>query len=203
MDQQAPITSRVVIVGSGFGGLGMAIRLKQAGIDDFLVLEKADGVGGTWRANHYPGAACDVESHLYSFSFEQNPDWTRSFAAQKEILGYLERCADKYDVRRNIRFGVEVTGASFDEETALWTLETASGQRFVAQAVVSATGGLSRPSFPDIPGIERFQGKTFHSARWDEGYSLAGKTVGVIGTGASAIQIVPAIAPEVGRLHLF
>ena len=195
-------THHILIVGTGFAGLGMAIRLKQAGIDDFTILEQADGVGGTWRANHYPGAACDVESHLYSFSFEPNPGWTRAFAPQHEILAYLERCADKYDVRKHIRFGTTVTGASFDERTSTWTVETNHGP-LRARVVVSATGGLSRPSMPDIPGLKSFAGKTVHSARWDDGYPLEGKTVGVIGTGASAIQIVPAIAPRVARLHVF
>jgi cation diffusion facilitator CzcD-associated flavoprotein CzcO len=196
-------SNHVVIVGSGFGGLGMAIRLHQTGFHDFTVLERADGVGGTWRANHYPGAACDVESHLYSFSFEPNPGWSRVYPPQKEILAYLERCADKYGVRRYIRLGTAVTGASFDEATGLWTVETDKGDRILARAIVTATGGLSRPAYPQIPGLDRFRGRTFHTARWDDGYPLAGKAVGVIGTGASAIQIVPAIAPDVGRLAVF
>jgi cation diffusion facilitator CzcD-associated flavoprotein CzcO len=193
----------VVVIGTGFGGLGMAIRLKQAGIHDFTLLEQADGVGGTWRANHYPGAACDVESHLYSFSFEPNPGWTRQYAPQGEILAYLERCADKYGLRPHIRFGTAATRASFDERTGLWTVETSKGAPIVARAVVSATGGLSRPSYPAIPGLASFAGKTFHSARWDDAYPLEGKTVGVVGTGASAIQIVPAVAARVGRMHVF
>ncbi|MFT3767041.1 MAG: NAD(P)/FAD-dependent oxidoreductase [Minicystis sp.] len=195
--------NHVVIVGSGFGGLGMAIRLKQAGIHDFTVLEQDDGVGGTWRANHYPGAACDIESHLYSFSFEPNPGWSRTFAPQREILAYLEHCTDKYAIRPHIRFGTAVTGASFDEQTGLWTVETSRGDTITARAVVSATGGLSRPAFPDIPGLRSFTGKTFHTARWDDAYPLEGKTVGVIGTGASAIQVVPAIAHRVARMHVF
>lgn len=193
----------VVIVGTGFGGLGMAIRLKQAGFHDFTVLEQAGGVGGTWRDNHYPGAACDIESHLYSFSFEPNPGWTRTFAPQREILEYLERCTDKYGIRPHIRFDTAATGGSFDERTGLWTVETSRGEPITARAVVSATGGLSRPSYPDIKGLSSFAGKTFHTARWDHDYPLEGKTVGVIGTGASAIQIVPSIAPEVANLHVF
>lgn len=193
----------VVIVGTGFGGLGMAIRLKQEGFHDFTILEQEGGVGGTWRDNHYPGAACDIESHLYSFSFEPNPGWTRTFAPQREILEYLERCTDKYGVRPHIRFGTMATGATFDERTGLWTVETSRGEPITARAIVSATGGLSRPAYPDIPGLASFAGKTFHSARWDHDYPLDGKTVGVIGTGASAIQIVPSIAPRVGHLHVF
>jgi cation diffusion facilitator CzcD-associated flavoprotein CzcO len=196
-------SGHIVIVGAGFGGLGMAIRLKQAGIDDFTVIEKDDGVGGTWRANRYPGCACDVESHLYSFSFEPNPDWSRAFASQPEILAYMERCADKYGVRPHFRFNTKVTGAAFDERTGLWAVETDRGAPIVARAIVSATGGLSNPSYPDLPGLASFAGRTFHSARWDASFPLAGKRVGVIGTGASSIQIVPAIAPEVARLHVF
>jgi cation diffusion facilitator CzcD-associated flavoprotein CzcO len=193
----------LVIVGTGFGGLGMAIRLKQAGFHDFTVLEQAARVGGTWRDNHYPGAACDIESHLYSFSFEPNPGWSRTYAPQREILAYLQRCADKYGIMPHIRFNTAVTGATFDEGEGTWTVETSTGERIVARAVISATGGLSRPSYPDIEGRESFAGKTFHSARWDDDYPLEGKRVGVIGTGASAIQIVPSIAPKVGKLSLF
>mgnify|MGYP000293516851 CR=1 FL=1 len=197
------MNQHIVIVGTGFAGIGMGIRLKQAGIDDFTILEQASGVGGTWRDNHYPGAACDVESHLYSFSFEKNPGWSRTFACQKEILAYLERCADKYGIRPHIRFDTAVTGASFDEASGLWSLGTSRGETLQARVVVSGTGGLSRPSRPDLPGLSTFAGKTFHSARWDDAYPLEGKTVGVIGTGASAVQIVPAIAPRVGKLHVF
>src|SRR5579864_5400976 len=185
-----------LIVGAGFAGIGMAIRLKQAGIHDFVILERAAGLGGTWRDNTYPGIACDVPAHLYSYSFEPNPNWTRFFAPQNEILAYLERCADKYGVRSHIRFGQEVSEASFDENTGLWTVGTAEGQGFVAGVVISGSGhALSKPVFPDIPGRDDFRGKTMHSARWDHTYSLEGKTVAVVGTGASAVQIVPSIAP--------
>jgi cation diffusion facilitator CzcD-associated flavoprotein CzcO len=194
---------QILVIGSGFAGLGMAIGLKRAGIDDFVVLEQADEVGGTWRDNHYPGAACDVESHLYSYSFEPNPSWTRAFAPQSEILDYLVHCAEKYGVRPHIRFRTSAVRARFDEATASWEVETSDGQRLRARIVVSACGPLSRPALPDVPGLAAFGGKTFHSARWDHSFSLDGKRVGVIGTGASAIQIVPSIAPRVGRLYVF
>lgn len=197
------MNQHILIVGTGFAGLGMGIRLKQAGIDDFTLLEQASSVGGTWRDNHYPGAACDVESHLYSFSFEKNPEWSRTFACQREILAYLEHCTDKYGLRPHIRFDTSVTGGSFDEASGLWSLSTNKGETLRARVVVSGTGGLSRPALPDIPGLSSFAGKTFHSARWDDAYPLEGKAVGVIGTGASAIQIVPSIAPRVGKMAVF
>ncbi len=194
---------RVVVIGTGFGGLGMGIRLKQAGIDTFVILEKASSLGGTWRDNDYPGAACDVESHLYSFSFEKNPAWSRTFAPQKEIRAYLEHCADKYCIRSHLRFDAEVVAARFDEASNVWTVELANGERLEADIVVAATGGLSRPVYPDIPGLETFAGRLFHSARWDHTFDLAGKSVGVIGTGASAIQFVPQISGRTRELHLF
>jgi cation diffusion facilitator CzcD-associated flavoprotein CzcO len=194
---------QVVIVGAGFAGLGMAMSLKRAGIHDFVVLERAEEVGGTWRENHYPGAACDVESHLYSYSFEPSPRWTRSFAPQREILEYLIRCSDKYGIRPHIRFGAAVVAARFDEGASAWEIRTADGTRQRARVLVSATGALNRPSLPDIPGLGAFRGKTFHTARWDHSFSLERKRVAVVGTGASAIQIVPSIASRVARLHVF
>jgi cation diffusion facilitator CzcD-associated flavoprotein CzcO len=193
----------VLVIGTGFSGLGMSIRLMEAGLTDFIVLEQADGVGGTWRDNHYPGVACDVPSHLYSYSFEANPKWSRLFAEQHEILAYLNQCADKYGVRPHVHFRQEVTRARFDERRGVWEVATRAGDTFRARVLVAGTGGLSRPSFPDIPGRERFAGKTFHTARWDHDYSLAGKRVAVIGTGASAIQVVPSIVSQVGELTLF
>jgi cation diffusion facilitator CzcD-associated flavoprotein CzcO len=182
----------------------MAIRLKQAGIDDFTVIESADRLGGVWRDNTYPGITCDIPSHLYSYSFEPNPNWTRFFGPQKEILSYLDHCADKYDVRRHIRFGISATGAAFDEKTGLWAVQTSDGKTITARVVVSGAGhALSKPVYPDIPGRDTFQGKSMHSARWDHDHSLAGKNVAVVGTGASAIQIIPSIAPEVGRLYVY
>ncbi|MCA9679593.1 MAG: NAD(P)/FAD-dependent oxidoreductase [Kofleriaceae bacterium] len=196
-------TEHIVIVGAGFGGLGMAIKLKEAGFDDFTILDKDDGVGGTWRANHYPGAQCDVPSHLYSFSFEPNPRWSRTFPLQPELLAYLEHCADKYDLRRHLVTGAEVVGARFDEATGTWEVEVRDGRRWTARAVVAATGGLSRPKLPELPGRDDFRGPWFHSARWDHDVDLRGKTVAVIGTGASAIQVVPNIVDDVGRLLVF
>ena len=194
----------IVIVGSGFAGIGLGIRLKQAGIHDFTILERAERVGGTWRDNTYPGVACDVPSHVYSFSFEPNPEWSRFYAPQEEILAYLEHCADKYAVRAHIRFGTAATSATFDERTGLWTVKTNRGETLEARVLVSGSGhALSTPVYPDIPGRDTFEGKAMHSARWDHAYALEGKTVAVIGTGASAIQIVPTIAPKVGRMHVF
>lgn len=192
-----------VVIGTGFSGLGMAIQLRREGRDDFVVLEKADDVGGTWRDNTYPGCACDIQSHMYSFSFEQNPGWTRSFSAQPEIWEYLRRVTDTYDLRRHIRFGTEVTGACWDADESRWHVTTATGEEFTARFVVSGIGGLHIPRVPALPGIENFTGTAFHSARWDHSYDLAGKRVAVVGTGASAVQFIPRIAPEVASLTVF
>lgn len=195
--------SRVAIIGTGFSGLGMAIQLKKAGMDDFVVFEKEGGVGGTWRVNHYPGCACDVQSHLYSFSFEQNPEWSRMFAPQPEIKAYLERCAQKYRLDAHLRLNTEITAARWDDAKGLWQIKTAKGDEHTAQVLISGMGGLSVPSYPNLPGLEKFQGKTFHSQQWDHAYDLHGKKVAVIGTGASAIQFVPQIQPQVARLDLY
>ncbi|MDK9495715.1 NAD(P)/FAD-dependent oxidoreductase [Streptomyces katrae] len=193
---------RVAVVGSGFGGLGAAVRLRREGITDFVVLERADSVGGTWRDNSYPGCACDVPSHLYSFSFAPNPDWPRTFSGQPAIRAYLERVADTFGLRPHIRLGHEVLMMRWDERELRWEIETSAGS-LTADVVVSATGPLSDPKTPEIPGLAEFPGKVFHSARWDHDYDLGGKRVAVVGTGASAIQIVPAIAPRTARLTLF
>ncbi|MFC7451238.1 flavin-containing monooxygenase [Rhodococcus daqingensis] len=193
----------VTIIGSGFGGLGMAIALRRAGVEDITVLERADDLGGCWRENTYPGAACDVPSHLYSYSFEPKSDWSRRFAPQGEILDYLRHCARKYDVLRHIRFRAEVTGARFDDGENRWEVTLADGTVHRTDILVSACGQLSRPAWPSIPGIESFGGEIFHSATWNHDYDLDGKEVAVIGTGASAIQFVPQIAPRVHRLRLF
>ncbi|MEW2402752.1 NAD(P)/FAD-dependent oxidoreductase [Streptomyces sp. NPDC046862] len=193
---------RVAVVGSGFGGLGAAVRLRRAGVTDFVVLERADSVGGTWRDNSYPGCACDVPSHLYSFSFAPNPDWPRAFSGQEHIRAYLEHVTDVFRLRPHIRFNSEVQRMTWDGERLCWDIET-SGGRLSADVVVSATGPLSDPRIPDVPGIDTFPGKVFHSARWDHDYDLGGKRVAMVGTGASAIQIVPEIQPRVGHLTLF
>ncbi|CAN5603875.1 NAD(P)/FAD-dependent oxidoreductase [soil metagenome] len=198
------MTQTIVIAGSGFAGLGLAIRLKKAGIDDFVIYEKADRIGGVWRDNTYPGVACDVPAHLYSFSFEPNPRWTRLFAPQKEILAYLEHCADKYALRSHLRLGEGIRAATFDEKSGTWAVETTKGAKVEARVLVSASGhALTTPVLPNIRGIERFEGKIFHSARWDHSYSIAGKRVAVIGTGASAIQIVPNIVDQVAKLVVY
>jgi cation diffusion facilitator CzcD-associated flavoprotein CzcO len=193
---------RVAVVGAGFGGIGAAIALRKAGHTDVVVLERAESIGGTWRDNTYPGCACDIPSHLYSFSFAPNPGWTRSFPAQPEIWRYLEQVCDRFGVRRQVRCGVELTGACWDESAACWRLTTSRGE-LSADVLVSATGGLSQPSVPALPGLDEFGGSAFHSARWDHGIDLAGARVAVIGTGASAVQFVPQIQPRVARLYVF
>lgn len=193
----------VLVIGAGFAGLCMGIKLREAGREDFVILERGDAVGGTWRDNRYPGCACDVQSHLYSFSFEPNPDWTRMFAPQPEIWAYLEHCADKYQLRSKLRFGENVVEARWDDAALRWTVWTASGRRYRARVLVSGMGGLSNPAYPDIDGLADFQGPVLHSAAWDYDVPLEGRRVAVIGTGASAIQFVPQIAPQVARLSLF
>ena len=202
--QPLPAHVRVAIIGTGFGGLGAAIRLRQAGRTDFVILERADAVGGTWRDNTYPGCACDVPSHLYSFSFAPNPAWSRSFSRQPEIRALpRRRHRPATRLRRHIRFGTEVTEARWDAGAARWRLRHIARATLTADVLVSAAGPLSAPSLPDIPGLDTFPGEVFHSARWNHDYDLAGKRVAVVGTGASAIQIVPAIQPAVRRLTLF
>jgi cation diffusion facilitator CzcD-associated flavoprotein CzcO len=193
---------RIAIIGAGFSGLGMAIRLKQEGIEDFVVLERANEVGGTWRDNTYPGCQCDIPSYLYSFSFAPNPNWTRSYPLQAEIREYLQRCAEEFGVMPQIRFGHELQDASWDEAVRCWRLKTSQGV-LSADILVAGVGGLSAPSTPDIPGLERFEGTVFHSSAWDHEHDLDGERVAVIGTGASTIQFVPRIQPSVGALHLF
>jgi cation diffusion facilitator CzcD-associated flavoprotein CzcO len=201
MPRQGP--PRIVIVGAGFGGLGMAIQLKKAGIESFTILEKADRLGGTWRDITYPGAACDSPAFAYCYSFEQKTDWSRKWAPQPEILGYIEHCAQKYDLLRHIRFGSEVASARFDERAAVWRIRTAAGETIDAEVLVSAVGQLNRPSVPDLPGADRFGGVAFHSARWRHDCDLRDKTVAVIGNAASAIQFIPRIAPLAKRLYVF
>jgi cation diffusion facilitator CzcD-associated flavoprotein CzcO len=193
----------IVIVGTGFSGIAMGVLLKKAGIHSFTILEKGADVGGTWRENTYPGAACDVPSHLYCYSFEPNPDWSRSFSPQPEIQSYLRHCVEKYGLGPHIRFEQKVDGAEFDTARGTWTVRLASGETLEARALVLGNGALHIPSQPDIPGLEQFQGARFHSAQWDHDYDLGGKRVAVIGTGASAIQIVPEIAKQVSKLEVF
>jgi cation diffusion facilitator CzcD-associated flavoprotein CzcO len=195
-------THRVVIIGAGFSGIGAAVRLLQSGEDDFVVLERAQQLGGTWRDNVYPGCRCDVPSHLYSFSFALNPDWHRTYADQAEIWAYLEETAERFGVLPHIRFSHQVEEASWDERRGDWVLTTDHGP-VRARYLIGATGSLAEPAFPQIPGLARFDGTLMHSARWDGSQSLSGQRVGVIGTGASAIQIVPAIQPEVAQLTVF
>ncbi|WP_191488025.1 flavin-containing monooxygenase [Pseudomonas sp. FEN] len=193
----------IAIIGAGFAGLCMAIRLKQAGFNDFFVAEQADALGGTWRDNHYPGCACDVQSHVYSFSFAPNAHWSRQFAPQAEIRAYLERCAADFAITAHLRFGMGLSRAVFDESHQRWALDFTDGRRVSARVLICGTGGLSRPALPAIAGLADFQGKRFHSQHWDHHYALEGKRVAVIGTGASAIQFVPRIAARVAHLSLF
>ncbi|MCB9751493.1 MAG: NAD(P)/FAD-dependent oxidoreductase [Myxococcales bacterium] len=193
----------VAIIGAGFAGLCVAVKLKQAGLHDFRVFESEDDVGGTWLVNTYPGCACDIPSHLYSYSFAPNPDWSRAFSPQPEIWAYLRRVANDFALYPYIRLGTRIERARYDDETGCWRLSTSDGEQLTARVLVSAMGGLSVPSYPELPGRARFAGASFHSQRWDHDFDLSGKTVAVVGTGASAIQFVPEIAPRVARLHLF
>ncbi len=193
----------IVIVGSGFGGIGMGIALKKAGFEDFVILEKASDLGGTWRDNRYPGCACDVPSPLYSYSYELNPSWTRLFAPQQEIWDYLRGCAAKYGVDPHFRYGCQVESMEWDDDARLWTVRAAGGDRYRAHAVVWGAGVLHVPRYPDIPGLDTFGGAAFHSSCWDPAADLSGKNVAVIGTGASAIQIVPAVGRQAAHLSVF
>lgn len=205
MQQQRTSNSShaVIIIGSGFGGLGMGIQLKKAGIHDFLILEKGEGIGGTWRDNTYPGAACDVQSHLYSYSFEPKHDWSRKFGLQNEILAYIEHCTDRYDLRSHLRFNSEVVAAHFEQASGYWRVEIKDSETLFANVLITATGQLNQPAWPSISGLESFKGTQFHSARWNHQCDLTDKKVAVIGTGASAIQFVPQIVPFVRKLSLF
>jgi cation diffusion facilitator CzcD-associated flavoprotein CzcO len=193
----------VLIVGAGFAGLGMAIHLRKAGMESFLVVEKGGEVGGTWWYNRYPGCACDIPSHLYSFSFERNPDWSRMYAGQAEILEYLKGCAKRYGVAPRVRLNTPLREARWDDARDVWRAVVGNGSVIEARVLISGMGALHVPRFPDIKGMECFRGPAFHSAEWDASASVAGRRVAVIGTGASAAQIVPAIASEVDRLYVF
>jgi len=193
----------IAIIGGGFAGLGMGYYLRQAGIDSFTIFEKTRDVGGVWRENTYPGAACDVPSHLYSFSFEAHYPWSCRYGKQAEILAYAQHVAQKYDLRRHFRFGKEVAGADYDAQRGLWRVGFTDGTVFEANILISGVGQLHRPAYPDIPGMQRFTGTAFHSARWDHRYDFSNKTIAVIGSGASAVQFVPELAKQVKRLTLF
>ncbi|MGZ4192303.1 MAG: flavin-containing monooxygenase [Solirubrobacteraceae bacterium] len=193
---------QIAIAGAGLSGLGMAIALRRDGIEEFVILERAGDLGGTWRDNSYPGCACDIASVLYSYSDEQNPNWTRAFAHQPEIQAYIREVADRHEVVEHIRFGHEVLAADWDEASDQWRIETTGGA-VTAEILISAVGALADPSIPDLPGLDTFAGTVFHSARWDHEHDLTGRRVAVVGTGASAIQFVPEIQPVVGHLDVF
>ncbi len=197
-----PSHVEVAIVGSGFSGLGAAIGLKRSGRHDFVVLERAGDLGGTWRDNSYPGCACDVPSHLYSFSFAPNPAWSRAFSPQPEIQAYLQRTAEQFGVLPHVYFGAELTDATWDSDVSRWRITTRRGE-LTADVLISATGPLSEPSIPALPGLETFAGTTFHSAGWRHEHDLTGERVAVIGTGASAVQFVPHVQERAARMTLF
>ena len=194
---------RVIVVGAGFGGLGAAYELSKDGLADVTVLEKADDIGGVWRENTYPGAACDVPSNLYSYSFATKTDWGRRYAEQPDILGYIQDTADLFGLRELVRTGVEVVSAEYDDHTATWQVVTSSGEVHEADVLVPAMGQLSRPAFPKIPGLDTFVGPSFHSAEWRHDIDLTGKRVVVLGTGASAIQFVPRIRETAAHVTVF
>lgn len=201
--EPAAIQTDILIIGAGFAGIGMGIRLRAEGRQDFLILDREEAVGGTWQINTYPGCACDVPSHLYSYSFEPNPSWSRMFSPQAEIRRYLHHCRDKYQLQPHLRMRRTVDQARFDEQRGRWLLHTECGERYEARILVSAIGGLDVPAWPDIPGLQSFEGPMFHSQGWDHSQDLSDKRIAVIGTGASAIQFVPQIQPKADHVHLF
>ncbi|MBF6171809.1 flavin-containing monooxygenase [Nocardia blacklockiae] len=197
-----PEHTHIAVVGAGFGGIGLAVKLREAGFHDFVILERAGDLGGTWHANTYPGCACDVPSQLYSYSFAPNPDWSRTYGKQREILEYLRSVATEHDVLPHIRYDAEVLDARWDEDATVWRLETPGGA-MTADFLISAAGIFAEAKYPELPGLETFAGKAFHSLHWDHDHDLTGERVAVIGTGASAVQFVPEIQPRVGKLLLF
>lgn len=196
-------THPIIIIGAGFGGIALSIELHKHGIDDFLILERAGDIGGVWRDNTYPGAACDIVSRFYSFSSDRHYDWSRPFAPREEIWAYAQRIVERHNIRRHVRFNTEVAQAAFDETSGQWTLTTTKGARLKTPVLVSAVGLFNNPFIPNIPGRETFKGVTFHSAKWNHDFPLEGKTVAVIGNGASAVQFLPEIAPKVGKLYSY
>lgn len=203
MGRSSAVDHEVIIAGGGFSGIGAAIKLDEIGIRDYLLVEQGDGIGGAWHFNTYPGVAVDIPSLSYSFSFERNPEWSRVFAPGAELKAYAEHCVDKYDIRSRIRLNTGINGATFDEAADCWRLSTTSGETLSARHVIGATGVLTQPKKPDIAGIDSFQGVTMHTARWDHAVDLRGKRVAIIGTGASALQVIPEIAPDVAHLTVF
>ncbi|KKC05155.1 flavin-containing monooxygenase [Mycobacterium nebraskense] len=192
-----------VIVGAGFGGIGAAIQLKRLGYDNFVILDREDDLGGTWHVNHYPGLAVDIPSTTYSYWFEPNPKWSRLFAPGGEVKQYAAHVADKYDVRRHMRFSTTVEGAQWDEDAEVWRVALAGGETLTTRFLITATGFLSQPRMPDIPGIASFEGKVVHTTAWDHDYSYEGRRIAVIGTGASAVQVIPELAKEAGELTVY
>ena len=197
------VDHHAVIVGAGFSGIGAAIRLDDAKMHDYLIVEAGDEPGGTWYWNTYPGIAVDIPSYSYQFSFEQRPDWSRTYAPGHELKAYAEHCVDKYGLRRNIRFGTKVLAADFDDERRLWRIQLDPGGEITARFLINASGALTTPNLPDIDGVDSFAGTTVHTARWDHDLDLRGKRVAIVGTGASAVQVIPEIAPLVERLTVF
>lgn len=193
----------VAVIGAGFSGIGTAIKLDEAGIRDWVILEAGDGIGGAWHWNTYPGIGVDIPSFSYQFSFEQRADWSRVYAPGDELKAYAEHCVDAYGLRSRIRLNTKVTGATFDDERHLWCLTTTEGKPVTVRHLVGATGVFTQPKPPDIPGLETFAGSVMHTARWDHDEDLRGRRVAIIGTGASAVQVIPSIAPEVERLTVF
>ncbi|MEA2172155.1 MAG: hypothetical protein QOF76_5455 [Solirubrobacteraceae bacterium] len=195
--------SDVIIVGAGFSGIGAAIKLSEIGMDDFLVVEEGEDVGGTWHWNRYPGIAVDIPSFSYQYSFERRPDWSRVYANGGELRRYAHDVVEKHELRPKIRFNTQITGAAFDEASHVWRLQTATGEELESRYVIVATGVLTKPKKPEIPGVDDFAGTTLHTARWDHSVDLRGKRVAVIGTGASAVQLIPTLAPDVGHMTVF
>ena len=193
----------VLIIGGGFSGLCMAIKLRESGMNSFLLIEKSEDIGGTWHDNRYPGCACDIPSHLYSFSFEPSPDWSRMYPGQREIHDYLKRCVERYELVRHIRLDTRFQEAIWNEAESVWHATAGEGMRIRAKVLISGIGGLHVPQYPKLTGMERFAGPKFHSSTWNHCVELSAKNVAVVGTGASAIQFVPQIAPRAGKLSLF
>ena len=199
----AEVDHEVLIIGGGFSGIGVAVTLDRAGFSDYLIVEEGDGFGGTWYWNRYPGVAVDIPSFSYQFSFAKRTTWSRVYAPGDELRGYAEYCAARFGLRDRVRFGTRITAAEFDDSALLWRLQTDRDETLVVRHVIDATGVLTQPKAPDIDGVDTFAGITLHTARWDAEQNLRSKRVAVIGTGASAVQLIPAVAPEVERLTVF